>query len=403
MENAWRILDDAMAQADRSVPVIRVTARMHIARVLTAFDQREARTLLSAALEELKDVELSARDRELAQYSAHMLAAAVAPELAARLGPLEGHLRWHSGFQFVRTMLDHGHKDAAWEYMMQADLEADFPQEVVALVLHHSTDAGKKLALLRRSIQAWRQRRRNPGPHHDNFMFVGMFGRNWVLLPEEEAQGVVRELVADILTEEDITMQGSFDPEKRAEFTSKRQHDLFQLLHILRRLDPALADSLVEGHPELASAAAVFPMGMESVMEASAKRSAGQCGTGGGGYVIGGSATDMPFLHAWVEGKQTGNFDAAFDLAMVTCQDDIESNGAILECWPSTAQFRMLLYAATQSIGTDASKYLDRIPDPDVRLYAQIEMAAALAGLVEFGSIRSSRPRAGRRNPQSRR
>jgi hypothetical protein len=39
-------------------------------------------------------------------------------------------------------------------------------------------------------------------------------------------------------------------------------------------------------------------------------------------------------------------------------------------------------------IWADAAAYLDRIPDADLRLFAQIELAAALAGPPELQGIK---------------
>ena len=63
------------------------------------------------------------------------------------------------------------------------------------------------------------------------------------------------------------------------------------------------------------------------------------------------------------------------------------------EFWPSTCRFRGILYRAGKRLGRDGAVYLDRIPDDDLRLFAQIEFAAALAGLPELqGTQREYHP-----------
>jgi hypothetical protein len=53
-----------------------------------------------------------------------------------------------------------------------------------------------------------------------------------------------------------------------------------------------------------------------------------------------------------------------------------------------------LLYTAGKNLGREAAAYLDRIPDGDIRLFAEIEFAAALAGLPQVTVVRVSyRPR----------
>jgi hypothetical protein len=62
-------------------------------------------------------------------------------------------------------------------------------------------------------------------------------------------------------------------------------------------------------------------------------------------------------------------------------------NQAPREVWPSAMEFRNILYKAGQHEGAAAAKYLIRIPDRDLRLFAQIEMIAAIAGLPQFGGM----------------
>jgi hypothetical protein len=63
--------------------------------------------------------------------------------------------------------------------------------------------------------------------------------------------------------------------------------------------------------------------------------------------------------------------------------DTQEPNASPRECWPSTQEFR-----AGRSHGRKASSYLDRITDPDLRLFTEIEFIAALAGLPQFAGSR---------------
>ena len=72
---------------------------------------------------------------------------------------------------------------------------------------------------------------------------------------------------------------------------------------------------------------------------------------------------------------------------------DAESpNASPRECWPSTQEFRNALFRAGKSYGRKASSYLDRIKDPDLRLFAEIDFIAALAGLPLFAGSRRFHP-----------
>ena len=97
-----------------------------------------------------------------------------------------------------------------------------------------------------------------------------------------------------------------------------------------------------------------------------------------------------------VQFAMRNDFAPAFDYATERYLEDIapeNPNAAPVEFWPSTCHFRSVLYRAGKRLGADAAVYLERIPDRDVRLFAQIELAAALAGLPEIQSVqRGYRP-----------
>jgi hypothetical protein len=81
-------------------------------------------------------------------------------------------------------------------------------------------------------------------------------------------------------------------------------------------------------------------------------------------------------------------FDEPFEVALrryAADSDPRRPNDAPQECWPSAWEFRNILFKAGQHEGKAAARYLDRIPDPNLRLFAQIELAAALVGLPQMG------------------
>ena len=64
-----------------------------------------------------------------------------------------------------------------------------------------------------------------------------------------------------------------------------------------------------------------------------------------------------------------------------------------VEDCPSRLSGPLFLYSAGKRLGRDGAVYLDRIPDDDFRLFAQIEFLAAVAGLPELqGTQRVYRP-----------
>jgi hypothetical protein len=82
------------------------------------------------------------------------------------------------------------------------------------------------------------------------------------------------------------------------------------------------------------------------------------------------------------------NFEVLFKKALDICAEDTDAanpNRAPRECWPSTQTFRGLIHRAGRYEESAAAKHLDRIPDDGVRLFAQIELAAAMAKLPMIG------------------
>jgi hypothetical protein len=199
---------------------------------------------------------------------------------------------------------------------------------------------------------------------------------------------VTREIVRTTLEQPDRPVTANYDPAGTAPITSEREHMLFQIFHIVRHIDGPLADSLLASHEQLAAAVRRFPNGMESVMEEAEARRAEARRTGsGGGYAMAGSPGDFPYMKALMQGSQDGDFGPAMKHAIEKYREDTapeRPNQAPKEFWPSTSRFRSVLYKAGKQVGQNAAVYLDAIPDADLRLFAQIELAAALAGLPEL-------------------
>jgi hypothetical protein len=170
-------------------------------------------------------------------------------------------------------------------------------------------------------------------------------------------------------------------------FTSPRQNTLFQILHVLRHLDPALAQSLIGSHDQLAAGARRYPNGLETMneeAETEAKCRKADGATCGGGYILAGDPRDFDRQRRLIDATRSGDFERSIEDAIEKYREDTSAatrNYAPKEYWPSTGAFRTVFYHAGRSLGPEAAKLLKQIPDDDVRLFANIELAASLAGL----------------------
>ena len=378
------VLALALEQAERSEPTVRVAALLRIARVESAVDRQNARKTFERALTATRGI--TGADGSFLLAHARLVAAAVAPDLLPDIPSFDGLPRRVSSETLGRIMLDHQHASAAFDYLVSYDEPSSFPFGVAAALMQSSRNDERRLLVLRSCIAAWWE-----APAERPFQliqFISLFQSQWKILPLEEADTLAREIVRRTLEQPDQPITATYDPEGTASITSGRQHTLFQIFHIVRHLDGQLAESLIARHEQLAAAVHRFPNGMESVMqEAETRRAEARRSGTGGGYAMLGSPRDFPYLRALMEASQDGDFGPAIQHAIEKYREDAapeRPNQAPKEFWPSTSRFRSVLYKAGKQVGENAAVYLEAIPDADVRLFAQIELAAALAGLPEL-------------------
>jgi hypothetical protein len=410
------LMTHARKQAERSLPPVRAAAWMRIARVQSAVDPGQARITFEMALDEIRS--FHGRDRDFFFQDAQKVAAAFAPDLLREIPRVRGFANdFHSG-TLLNIMLQNGHIDAAFDCVNQGDVPGSFPYGY-AVNLMHKLDDERRLAVLRRAINAWRasadeELMTKPGipqierhsSHipllHLQLHFVPLFQGQWKILPADEALAVVHEIVRIALEQPDTETSAGYGDELR--ITSSRAHVLFEVLHILRHLDAPLAESLIANHEQLAVAARRYPNGMETIheeLEERRKRREASGATCGGGFIGSGNPRDRAYQMALRQASLGGDFGPPIDHALERYQEDTASdspNQAPRTFWPSTCAFRTILYSAGKRIGPEANLLLDRIPDEDLRLFARIELAAALAGLPELPEIQRTQRRPPDRN-----
>jgi hypothetical protein len=409
------LLVRAQRQAERSAPPVRAAARMRIARVQSAIDPGQARVTFEMALDEIRS--LPSRERQVLFEQAQQIAAAFAPDLlreipAVRLFPSDSHCE-----TLLSIMLAHGHIDAAFDYVVHCDVPFGFPFGYAANLMQKLDDE-RRIIVLRRAMDAWRTpqdgelMQKYGIPHEadqgkliNNRLqrhFIRLFQYRWTMLPPEEALAVVREIVNIALDRPD---QGTSARYPDFHITSSREHVLFEVLHILRHLDPLLAESLIASHSQLAAAAQRYPNGTETMhreleLQAGERRkemaaSGENCG---GTFMMAGAGDPRDFARQMTlhRSSQQGDFGPSIDHPLELYREDTDPNSPNQNpkaFWPSACSFRATLYGAGKRLGPTAATLLDAISDDDLRLFAQIEFAAALAGLpASHETSRKRRP-----------
>jgi uncharacterized protein (TIGR03435 family) len=397
----------AIAEAERSVVDVRAAVRLRGARVLQRFDSAEARRLVNDAIDLVSSID-DAEVGEPMRFSAVPIVATVAPSVAIRLLTDE---QWTFGFtgppidQTLLNMIEHGHRAEAIAYLVAPDPALPYPMSAAMSALH---DEASRTAVLRAAVEARRREHasgaaRRQGGIFGDHMFCHMFSGFWRSLPTNEARAAVRDIAERILAAPDHRMSGGLGSSPdQPRFSSSREQQLYGILAPLRHLEPEYTQALLAEHPQLAKAAARYPFGEESVMRELEARSP-EPGER--------PAVDEPPEHAIyfdscvLSPKQAVATDFAepfvsADGAFERDSDPVSGNAAPIECWPSTSQYRAILFHAGVHEGRRGTRHLARIPSDDIRPLAAIELAAALAGLPRIGDL--TRGPGGRRRRASR-
>jgi hypothetical protein len=376
-------------QAECSDIPVRAAALMHIARVVARSDQTAAERLLERGIALAKEIDGDASS--LLLCNAISLAAAVSAKHALplyaehrRMDPFGGPV-----VSLVNVMAQHGHLDDAITYLREPLPGDRFPLHLVNDLDRECHDDETRRQLLELAIREWRNpapRSAGPEERFAGMSFTALFGRYWNLLPREVAAAVLRELVdwaLDMKSEPtEYTLTENLENPKLG---SEQEFQLFRLIPALQHLEPDLAHSLLEARPQLAAAVKRFPLGMRSVWDGQSKYDSA-CDD----LVEIGDSELMPIIEAL-----STDFEAAFRDADESFAKDTDAeypNVAHKECWPSAREFRHILFKAGQHQGRAAAKYLDRIPDADLRLFAQIELCAGIAGLPQLAGLTTQYP-----------
>jgi hypothetical protein len=371
----------AIAQSDQAEPSVRAAALLRIARVLTKFNQGDAERRLDQGLALLAG--LPDEERTAIMPQAACLAACVAPARAFALhaassDPLE------SG-KFVLDMARHGHVTAVVEYLKQWPEGRSFPYSAVHGVMGYVKDQDARREILRSAHHAW-----HSGSDLEWHSFRGLlllWRCHWRLLPADEARDEIRRIVGVIRERPDARLNASFGG-SHGKVTSSSQHAslLFELLGSLKRLAPELADAVTGELPELSRAAERYPYGhdtdLDRQFEPPSAEALEQWKREWTGFMLG-----ARFFR--IDEEKAADFRDSFAYAfraLARDTDERHPNVYPRECWPSAEDFRTILFAAGRYECASAS-LLERIPDPPLRLFAQIEFAAGAAGLDQIGGI----------------
>jgi hypothetical protein len=317
-----------------------------------------------------------------------IIVAAVAPERLREFPPTPFRMSHHDQQnRLARVMSEHGHSDFLRNYVMRDAPLADIPLAGIEYLMGITADGDERRALLRRAIEFWCEGFvRRPIA---NMQFEHLFRRWWKVLPHSEALETLRKMVDRVLAEPD---QGACGEIQDIPFSSAHALAIFLNFDVLLELDPVRAAKLSQSHPELASALKRYPKGKQSIYEeAEAERASLPPPDENhyGGIMGFGDDTHNSYNYglSLFEAKRSKDFGTPLKHAAACYREDADRknpNRAPKEFWPSSGMYRSIFHGMGKVVGESAAQSLESVPDPDLRLFAQIELAAGLCGLPEL-------------------
>ena len=379
-QKADELLRSALRRAEASDAPVRAAALLRVARVLTKFDQAEAEGLMERGLAIFAD--LPDEDRAAMAPQVVSLVGCVAPDraFALRATLTDPFAR----DKFLYDMVAHGHAAAAADYLTRWSEQGGFPYDEALSVLPAVKDEEKHRGVLLSAVRAWRGT--DDRDWRSTRSLVGLFRYHWRALPDTVARDLIGEIVRTAGKRSDQRLNsGVGGPRGKVTFSSQRPSLLFELLGPLKSLAPELAQDAIRENPELARAAELYPAGLDDVSDRPTPPPSAEALREWERDWTGFQISSGRFFR--MEDEKASDFRSSFEYALRTLARDTGSNKAPAECWPSAEDFRSILYAAGRYEGSSGARLLDRIPDPILRLFAQIEFAAGMAGLPQIGGI----------------
>lgn len=282
----------------------------------------------------------------------------------------------------VQIMLEHGQIGGAVSWVLGTKALHRFPFHSVATLVDRVGDDETRAVLLKKSYEAWQ---RVPGnPFGDGL--IGGFAKHWRVLPKAEAQRIVRDLAMHARARRYEPGAGAYGPENAVRISGAGDNILFRLLHILRKLDPELAECVLAERSEVAAAAHRYPDGLDSIQsEAEALGLPAEAPvTAYIRFYHGEQEAD--FDRRLCAASGTGNLRPVLDAALEILDGDLRRRD-IPEFWLATRSLRQVMYRAGKQNGREAAGWLDQIKHANVRLLVAIELEASLAGLPELQSL----------------
>ena len=270
-ERARELLDSAAKMVASAQPQVQVAALLHLGENYNLVDHKKSIGFLEQAFQSAADLPSSNQSdmRGPLQAEAVSIMAEVSLDKALEmlpqlsLPPGQAHLdpRLRPVEKVVQLLLEKKDFSRAIEVVAGLGPTGDYPFRAAQLIFEKlPADDPQRVEVFSAATTAYATRPNGP--------FPDLVSRHWQEVPRPIAEAALKALLNGILDrKDDSVMKSNISTAKGAvSFGSRQNRELFEILHVVRALDPKRADELIESRAELKSAVERFPLGMRSMV-----------------------------------------------------------------------------------------------------------------------------------------
>lgn len=270
-EKAREILEKSLDTVAGAQPQVQVAGLLHLGELYTEFDKKRANEIFRqafAAAGSLPD-ENGRNDRDYMMSQVASVAAEndieLGMELLGQMGsPLSGKRdgRVEVINQITRKLIQQKRIDRAGELIVSLGTEGEFAYGAAGSVIKSLPEGDpSKNQLFAAATTAYSTRPSGP--------FTQFVSEYWQQVPQPLAEAAVTAIlnaVLDTKKKDDESFTQTLSTGKGSvSFTSRQNAELFNVLHVVRAVNPKKADELLETRMELREAVTRFPQGRESM------------------------------------------------------------------------------------------------------------------------------------------
>ena len=272
-DKARQLLDSAAKMVTSAQPQVQVAALIHLGENYHLLDRKKALEYLEQAFAAAADLPSGGGEDQRGDMQAKVISSMAAvsldkamdllPQLTAAgapSGPGQSDPRLGPTEKIVRLLLDKKDFARAIEVVETIGSTGEYPFRAAQLIFDKlPAEDPRRVQVFGDATTAFVGRTYGP--------FADFLSRHWQEAPRPVAEAALKAVLNSILDKKDDSfMQTNISSAKGTVTLNSRQDiELFNVMHVLRALDPKRADELIETRADLRSAVERFPQGIASM------------------------------------------------------------------------------------------------------------------------------------------